>query len=131
MRFQFMLLVTVTGWYRTKCPMHCGLFLMYYASSSEFYLFVIHPPELSGKYQQRYLIAKQERLSEECPLILPQKYLCHTPEGSVTCSTTWDQRLLFPSKGSRATNFIALRNPSSSAGFEPANFRYSGKHDNH
>jgi hypothetical protein len=28
--------------------------------------------------------------------------------------------LYFPSEGSRVTDFIALKNPSSSAGFEPA-----------
>jgi hypothetical protein len=27
--------------------------------------------------------------------------------------------------------FIALKNPSSSVGFEPANFGSNGKHDNH
>jgi hypothetical protein len=38
--------------------MHCGYFLIYYASPSEFLSFLIHPPELYGKYQQRYLVAK-------------------------------------------------------------------------
>jgi hypothetical protein len=28
-------------------------------------------------------------------------------------------------------NFIAFKNPSSSAGFEPANLGSNGKHDNH
>jgi hypothetical protein len=27
--------------------------------------FLIHPPELSGNYQQRYLIAKQKKFGEE------------------------------------------------------------------
>jgi hypothetical protein len=27
--------------------------------------------------------------------------------------------------------FIALKNSSSSAGFEPANLKFNGKHDNH
>jgi hypothetical protein len=30
------LLVTVTGWYRTKRPMHCGHFVIYCAASFEF-----------------------------------------------------------------------------------------------
>jgi len=30
------LLVTIVGWYRTKRPMHCGQFLIYCASPSEF-----------------------------------------------------------------------------------------------
>jgi hypothetical protein len=40
-----------------------------------------------------------------------------------TCrkSTTWDPQLYFPSKGRRAENFFALKNPTASAGFEPAN----------
>ena len=42
---------------------------------------------------------------------------------SFTCrkSTTWDQRLYFPSEGRRAEDFFALKNPTASAGFEPAN----------
>jgi hypothetical protein len=34
-------------------------FMMYCASPSEFLSFLVHPPELSGKYQQRHLVAKQ------------------------------------------------------------------------
>jgi hypothetical protein len=51
------------------------------------------------------------------------------PEGSFTCrkSTTWDRRLYFPSEGS----FITLKNPSTSAGIEPANLGSSGEHANH
>jgi hypothetical protein len=45
--------------------------------------------------------------------------------------STLDRRLYFPSEGSRATDFVAIKNPSSSAGFQPANFGSSGKHDNH
>jgi hypothetical protein len=40
-------------------------------------------------------------------------------------------QLYFPSEGSRATGFIALKNPSSSAGFEPPNLASSGKYTNH
>jgi hypothetical protein len=42
-------------------------------------------------------------------------------QGSFTCrkSTTWDQQLYFPSEGSRAEDFFALKNPTASAGFEP------------
>jgi hypothetical protein len=39
-------------------------------------------------------------------------------------------RLYFPSEGS-ATDFVALKNTSSSAGFEPANLGSSGKYDKH
>jgi len=33
-------------------------------------------------------------------------------------SVTWDRRLYFPSKGRRAEDFFALKNPTASAGFE-------------
>jgi hypothetical protein len=39
---------------------------------------------------------------------------------------TWDQRLYFPSEGSRAEDFFALKNPTASAGFEPANLGKDG-----
>ena len=43
-------------------------------------------------------------------------------QGSFTCrkSTTWDKRLYLPSEGRRAEDFFALKNPTVSAGFEPA-----------
>jgi hypothetical protein len=34
---------------------------------------------------------------------------------------TWDRQLYFPSEGRRAEDFSALKNPTASAGFEPAN----------
>ena len=50
-------------------------------------------------------------------------------QGSFTCrkSTTWDKRLYFPSEGKRAEDFFALKNPTASAGFEPANFGTKGQ----
>jgi hypothetical protein len=47
----------------------------------EFYSFLIHPPELSGKYQQRYLVAYQVKLGEKWRGTLLTKSLCHTPQG--------------------------------------------------
>ena len=49
---------------------------------------------------------------------------------SLTCrkSTTWDRRLYFPSEGRRAEDFFALKNPTASAGFEPANLGTKGQH---
>jgi hypothetical protein len=41
-------------------------------------------------------------------------------------STTWDRRLYLPSEGRRAEDFFALKNPTSSAGFEPANLGAKG-----
>jgi hypothetical protein len=45
--------------------------------------------------------------------------------------TTWDRPLYFPSEESRATDFISLKNPSSSTGLETANLGSNGKHDSH
>ena len=49
-------------------------------------------------------------------------------QGSFTChkSTTWDRRLYFPSEGRRTEDFFALKNPTSSVGFEPANLGTKG-----
>ena len=51
-------------------------------------------------------------------------------QGSFICceSTTWDKRLYFPSEGSCAEDFFALKNPTASAGFEPANLGTKGQH---
>ena len=43
-------------------------------------------------------------------------------------STTWDRRLYFPSEGRRAEDFFAIKNPTASAGFEPANLGTRGQH---
>ena len=51
-------------------------------------------------------------------------------QGSITCrkSTTWEKRPYFPSEGRRAEDFFALKNPTASAGFEPANLGTKGQH---
>ena len=41
---------------------------------------------------------------------------------------TWDRRLYFPSEGRRAEDFFALKNPTASTGFEPANLSTKGQH---
>ena len=47
-----------------------------------------------------------------------------------TCrkSATWDRRLYFPSEGRRAEDFFSLKNPTASAGFEPAKLGTKGQH---
>ena len=49
---------------------------------------------------------------------------------SLTChkSTTWDRQLYFPSEERRAEDFFALKNPTASAGFKPANLGTKGQH---
>ena len=63
--------------------------------------------------------------------ILPENArLPRNIQGSFTCrkSTTWGKRLYFPSEGRRAEDFFALKNPTASAGFEPANLGTKGQH---
>jgi hypothetical protein len=52
------------------------------------------------------------------------------PLGIFTChkSSTWDQRLYFPSEGRHAEDFFAIKNPTASAGCEPANLGTKGRH---
>ena len=63
--------------------------------------------------------------------ILPEnaRLLCKI-QGSSTCrkSTTWDKLLYFPSERRSAEDFFALKNPTASVGFEPANLGTKGQH---
>jgi hypothetical protein len=43
-------------------------------------------------------------------------------------ATTWDRRLYFPSEGRRAEDFFRPKNPTASAGCEPANLGTEGQH---
>jgi hypothetical protein len=51
-------------------------------------------------------------------------------KGSFTCrkSATWDRRLYFPSEGRHAEDLFVLKNPTASAGFEPAKSDIRGQH---
>ena len=63
--------------------------------------------------------------------ILPENArLPRNIQGFFTCrkSTTWDKWLYFPSEGRRAEDIFALKNPTASAGFEPANLCTKGQH---
>jgi len=52
-------------------------------------------------------------VGENCPVILPEVATSTSIQGSFTCrkSAAWDPRLYFPSKGRRAEDFFALKNP--------------------
>ena len=63
--------------------------------------------------------------------IWPKCRLPRNIQGSFTCrkATTWDRRLCFPSEGRSAEDFFfALKNPTASAGCEPANLGTKGQH---
>ena len=52
-----------------------------------------------------------------------------TPLGIFYMPQIYDMGLYFPSEGRRAEDFFALKNPTASVGFEPANFGTKGQHD--
>jgi hypothetical protein len=51
--------------------------------------------------------------------------------GSLTCRKIGVDVFMSPPKEVTQHIFMALENPPSSAGFEPANLGSNGKHDNH
>jgi hypothetical protein len=69
-------------------------------------------------------------LGEKLPVIWPKVASSTLLYGSFTCrkSTTWDRRLYFPSEGSRAEDFFALKNLTALAVFEPSNLGTKGHH---
>jgi hypothetical protein len=61
--------------------MHCDHFLMCVP------IWVLIIPDYTtraDKYQQKHLVSKQG-VGDKSPWIVPTKYLCHTPQGSLTC----------------------------------------------
>jgi hypothetical protein len=74
--------------------------------------------------------AEGRTVGEKCPGILPICRLTRYIWGSFTCreAVTWDRRLCFPCEGRRAEDFFALKNPTASAGCEPANLGTKGQH---
>jgi hypothetical protein len=58
--------VTVTGWAH-KATLALRPFLIYFETQFEFLSFLMHPPELSGNYQQIHPVAKQEKFGDKWP----------------------------------------------------------------
>ena len=89
-------------------------------------------PTLATSPLQEILAAKAETTcARNGRWILPEKaWLPCNIQGSFTCrkSTTWDRRLYFPFEGKRAGDFFALKNPTASVGFEPANLGTKDQH---
>jgi hypothetical protein len=69
------------------------------------------------KQRDRPLAGKVGTVGEKCPVILPTNGDFH-------------RRLCFPSEGRHAEDFFALKNPTASAGFEPANLVTRGQRAN-
>ena len=80
------------------------------------------------KRRERTPAAEGRTMGEKLPRILPKVVTSTSLLGSFTCRkiTTWD-RLYFPSEGRHAEDFFARKNPTASAGFEPANFGTKGQ----
>jgi hypothetical protein len=78
--------------------------------------------ERSNSRHRRALVAEGGTMGEKWPRILPKVATSMSLLGSFTCRkvTIWDRRLYFPSEGKRAEDFFRPKNPTASAGFEPA-----------
>jgi len=89
-------------------------------------------PGLSTRATMReHPAAEGGTVGEKCQLMLPKCRLTRYIYGSFTCrkATTWDRRLYFPSEGRRAEDFFRpKKNPTASAGCEPANLGTKGQH---
>ena len=83
-----------------------------------------------SKRRERTPAAEGGSMGEKLPRILPKVANSTSLLGSFTCRkcTTWDRRIYFPSEGRRAEDFFRPRNPTASAGFEPANLGTKGQH---
>ena len=81
------------------------------------------------KRRERPLLAKEGTIPAIYPAIRNSRKLL----GSLTCrkAGTWDRFFYFPSGRRHAEDFYALKDPTASAGFEPANLGARGQHANH
>jgi hypothetical protein len=90
-------------------------------------------PEISGNPMSSHLVAKQ-KLAKEIMNLALQSIFVHTSKVSSTCCKIFQHGatgFTSPLMGSVLWTFIALKHPSFSAGFEPANPGSNGKHVNH
>jgi hypothetical protein len=114
-----------------RCPIHCD----HYWSTVLPHLSSNHSSfnhQSSLAVTSRHLVAKREKLGEECPWILPTSTSFMRRE--LTCRKILRYRtdgFTCPPKEVVLRSFISVKNPSSSFGFEPANLGSNGKHDNH
>ena len=99
-----------------------------YCTNPSLWYFLLTPPGVSTRDPCR---VKEELLERE----MAYEFCLKIPDFHVTFrdltsrkSTTWDKRLYLPSEGRRAEDFFALKNPTASAGFEPANLGTKGQH---
>jgi hypothetical protein len=88
--------ITATGWYHTKRPIQLRSFSDLLCLPIQVLIIPDSSKQITSTdtwYRNR------AELGEKCPLILTARYLCHTPQGSLTCRKI----LHFPPEGSCAT----------------------------
>jgi hypothetical protein len=94
----------------------------------------IRPTELSGNPISNHLLANQDELAKEMMKLALRSSFVHTSKGSLIRRTILRHGadgFTSPTKEERcAADFIALKNPSPSARFEPAHRGPSDKHAN-
>jgi hypothetical protein len=127
--------VIVTGWYRTRRPMHCHNFWSMVCPHPSFnHSLFFHHSSLAitsrdTLYRSRINMVRNGR--EYCTLSIS----FHTSRVLLTCRKSYDMGptalLPPPPKKVALRIFIALKNPSSEAGFEPAILGSNGKHAEH
>jgi hypothetical protein len=116
------LLITVTGWYPTKRPMHCS----HWSVVRPIWVLIIPDWSTRAPWQTRqgHLGVKQRKAGEKYSWISKAKYLCHTWQGSLTC-----RKILrhgadgFTSSPKEIVQriFNAFKDSSSTVWFEPSN----------
>ena len=115
----YVLYFIVVGSSRLVTRMHCSrrLIVQTPVFSRSYLHRQVSPPEIlvvkggiTWARNVRWILPENARL----PRNIQRSFTCRE-------SMTWDKRLYFPSEGMRAEEFFALKNPTASAGFEPAN----------
>src|SRR5215469_9744570 len=110
---------------RDQSPVRRLMWLLERCIQGRFLGVVCHclPPRLEvPTFATRLLVAELHgreiwpRILPEFPISTEHSGIFYMPQ-----STTWDRRLYFPSEGRRAEDFFRPKNPTASAGFEPAN----------
>ena len=87
-----------------------------YCTNPGLYPFLLAPPGVSTREPSS---ETRNYLGEKWPVIWTESCDFHAAN---------KRRLYFPSEGRRAEDFFALKNPTASGGFEPANLGTKGQH---
>jgi hypothetical protein len=112
--------ITVYGVVSYKASHTLRPLMVYCVFTSEFYSFLIYLPKLSGSnHQKRHLVTKEKNLEKS--VNFAYKCLFHAAGTCRKMLRHGTASFTSPPKEVELRIVIALRNPSSSPGFEPAN----------